>query len=30
MLEDDNLDDDSQDFLINFPPEVQTAIEQVI
>lgn len=28
--EDENYDDDSQDFLINFPPEVQKAIEQVI
>lgn len=29
LLEDDNLEDDGQEFLINFPPEVQKAIEQV-
>lgn len=28
--EDDVLDDDGHDLLINFPPEVQKAIEQVI
>lgn len=27
--EDDTIDDDTQDLLINFPPEVQKAIEQV-
>lgn len=29
LLEEDALDDDGQEFLINFPPEVQKAIEQV-
>lgn len=28
--EDDNVDEEGQDFFINFPEEVQSAIEQVI
>lgn len=29
LFEEDTLNDDGQDMLINFPPEVQKAIEQV-
>lgn len=29
-VEEDMSDDETQDFFINFPPEVQKAIEEVI